>query len=58
MNKEEQQAFEKCMKAIKGLLLEEKKTKAKLEEIQKAKINCMRILLDDDYREDILKEVE
>ena len=58
MNGEEQQAFEECKKAIKELLLEEKKTKAKLERIQKAKINYMRILLDDDYREDILKEVE
>lgn len=54
----EQQAFKECNKAIKGLLLEEKKTKAKLEEILKLKITCMRILLDDDYREDILKEVK
>lgn len=59
MNKEEQQAFEKCMKAIKRLLIEEKQTKAKLERIQKDKINCVRILLSDEYCEEILKkEVE
>lgn len=59
MTKEEQQAFEKCMKAIKRLLIEEKQTKAKLERIQKDKINCVRILLSDEYCEEILKkEVE
>lgn len=58
MNKEEQQAFEECKKAIKELLLEEKRTKVKLEEILRLKITCMRILLDDDYRENMLKEVE
>lgn len=59
MNKEEQQAFDKCMKAIKRLLIEEKQTKAKLERIQKDKINCVRILLSDEYCEEILKkEVE
>ena len=51
MNKEEQQAFEKCMKAIKRLLIEEKQTKAKLERIQKDKINCVRNLLSDEYCE-------
>lgn len=56
MNKEEQQAFEKCMKAIKRLLIEEKQTKAKLERIQKDKINCVRILLSDEYCEEILKK--
>lgn len=59
MNKEEQQAFEECMKAIKRLLIEEKQTKAKLEKLQKTKINCVRILLSDEYCEEILKkEVE
>lgn len=58
MNKDEQQAFEKCMKAIKRLLIEEKQTKAKLERIQKEKINCVRILLDDEYCKNVLKEVE
>lgn len=41
MNKEEQQAFDKCMKAIKRLLIEEKQCKQKLERIQKDKMNCM-----------------
>lgn len=58
MTKEEQQAFEECKKAIKELLLEEKKTKIKLEEIKRTKIACMRILLDNDYCKEILKEVE
>lgn len=31
MDKQEKQAFEKCMKQIKRLLIEEKLTKAKLE---------------------------
>lgn len=35
MNKEEQQAFEECKKAIKKLLLEEKKTKTKLGRMNK-----------------------
>lgn len=56
MNKEEQQAFDKCMKAIKRLFIEEKQTKAKLERIQKDKINCVRILLSDEYCEEILKK--
>ena len=56
MNKEEQQAFEKCMKAIKRLLIEEKQTKAKLERIQKDKMNCIRVLLDDKYCEEILEK--
>ena len=30
MNKEEQQAFDKCMKAIKRLLMEEKQCKQKI----------------------------
>lgn len=54
MTREEQQAFEECKKAIKELLLEEKKTKAKLEKIQED-ITCIRILLDDAYREDMIK---
>ena len=37
MNKEEQQAFEASKKAIKRLLIEEKRMKAKLERIQKDK---------------------
>ena len=56
MNKEEKQAFDKCMRAIKRLLIEEKQTKAKLERIQKDKINCVRILLSDEYCEEILKK--
>lgn len=47
------------MKQIKRLLIEEKQTKAKLERIQKDKITCVRILLSDEYCEEILKkEVE
>ena len=38
MNKEEQQAFEAGKKAIKRLLIEEKRMKAKLERIQKDKL--------------------
>lgn len=56
MTKEEQQAFEAGKKAIKRLLIEEKQTKAKLERIQKDKINCVRILLSDEYCEEILKK--
>ena len=56
MNKEEQQAFDKCMKQIKRLLIEEKQCKQKLERIQKDKMNCIRVLLDDKYCEEIIKE--
>ena len=56
MNKEEQQAFDKFMKAIKRLLIEEKQCKQKLERIQKDKMNCIRVLLDDKYCEEIIKE--
>lgn len=45
------------MKQIKKLLIEEKQTKVKLERIQKAKLECVRVLLDDNFCEDILKEV-
>lgn len=54
MNSEEQKAFEKCMKAIKRLLIEEKQCKQKLERIQKEKMNCIRVLLDDEYCEEII----
>ena len=54
MNKEEQQAFDKCMKAIKRLLIEEKQCKQKLERIQKDKMNCIKALLDDKYCEEII----
>lgn len=54
MNKEEQKAFDKCMKAIKRLLIEEKQCKQKLERIQKEKMNCIRVLLDDEYCEEII----
>ena len=54
MNKKEQQAFDKCMKAIKRLLIEEKQCKQKLERIQKDKINCIKVLLDDIYCEEII----
>lgn len=57
MNEEEQQAFEECKKLIEALILEEKKTKIKLEEIDRTKIACMRILLDNDYCNEVLKEV-
>ena len=56
MNKEEQQAIEACKKAIKRLLIEEKRMKAKLEKLQKTKITCVRILLSDEYCEEILKK--
>ena len=46
MNSEEQRAFEKCMKAIKRLLIEEKQCKQKLERIQKDKMNCINVLLE------------
>ena len=54
MNKEEQQAFDKCMKQIKRLLIEEKQCKQKLERIQKEKMNCIRVLLDDKYSEETI----
>ena len=38
MNDKEKKAFEQCMKQIKRLLIEEKQTKAKLEKIQKTKL--------------------
>lgn len=53
-SKEEQQEFDKCMKAIKRLLIEEKQCKQKLERIQKEKMNCIRVLLDDRYCEEII----
>lgn len=56
MNNEEKKEFEKCVKAIKRLLIEEKETKRKLERIQKDKLNCVRFLLDDKYCEDLLKD--
>lgn len=55
MTNEEQKSFDECVKAIKRLHIEEKQTKRKLERIQKEKIECIRVLLDDDYREEILK---
>ena len=54
MNKEEQQVFDKCMKTIKRLLIEEKQCKQKLERIQKDKMNCIRVLLDGKYCEEII----
>ena len=54
MNKEEQQVFDKWMKSIKRLLIEEKQCKQKLERIQKDKMNCIRVLLDDKYCEEII----
>lgn len=57
MNNQEKQAFEKCMKQIKRLLIEEKQTKEKLERIQKAKLECVRLLLDGEYYEKTLKDV-
>ena len=56
MNNEEKKAFEKCVKAIKRLLIEEKEAKRKLERIQKEKLNCVRVLLDDKYCEELLKD--
>ena len=46
MNKEEQQAFDKYMKAIKRLLIEEKQCKQKLERIQKDKMDYISVLLE------------
>lgn len=51
MDKQEKQAFEKCMKQIKRLLIEEKLTKAKLEKIQKTKLECVMALLDNSFYE-------
>lgn len=56
MNKEEQKAFDKCVKAIRRLLIEEKQTKRKLEKIQKEKMNCIRVLVDAEYCEALLKD--
>lgn len=49
MNDKEKKAFEQCMEQIKRLLIEEKQTKAKLERIQRDKLECVRLLLDDEY---------
>ena len=46
MNKEEQQQFDKYMKAIKRLLIEEKQCKQKLERIQKDKMDYISVLLE------------
>lgn len=54
MNKEKQQEFDKCMKAIRRLLIEEKQCKQKLERIQKEKMNCIRVLLDYKYSEETI----
>lgn len=56
MNNEEKKAFEKCMKLIKRLLIEEKQCKQKLERIQKDKMECIRVLLDDNYCDELLKD--
>lgn len=37
MNNDENKSFDKCMKEIRRLLIEEKQTKQKLEKIQQAK---------------------
>ena len=58
MNEEEKKAFEKCMKAIKRLLIEEKQCKQKLERIQREKMNCIRVLLDDKYCEEALSKMQ
>lgn len=55
MNKDEQKAFDKCVKAIRRLILEERQTKRKLKKIQEEKINCIRVLINDEYCEEILK---
>lgn len=49
MKNKEEKPFEQCMKQIKRLLIEEKQTKAKLERIQRDKLECVRLLLDDEY---------
>ena len=56
MNDQEKQTFEECKRQIKNLIAEEKRTEAKLKEIQKAKMECIRILLDSDYSENLLGE--
>lgn len=58
MNEKEKKAFEKCMKAIKRLLIEEKQCKQKLERIHREKMNCIRVLLDGKYCEEVLSELE
>lgn len=49
MNDKENKAFEQFVKQIKRLLIEEKQTKAKLERIQQDELECVRILLDNEY---------
>ena len=51
---EDSESFIICKKAINRLLLEEKRLKKKLEEIQKEKIKCVRVLCDDEYCKEIL----
>lgn len=41
--------FEECKKQLNNLLKEERIIKKKLENIQKTKMECIRILLDDEY---------
>lgn len=57
MNIQEDQTFEECKRQIKNLIAEEKRTEAKLKEIQKAKMECIRILLDDDYNKKIVAKI-
>lgn len=52
----DKESFEQCMKQIKRLLIEEKQTKAKLERIQRDKLECVRILLDDEYCKKVEEE--
>jgi hypothetical protein len=56
MNNDEKKTFDKCMKEIRRLLIEEKQTKQKLEKIQQAKMQCIRVLLDKEYCKEILEE--
>lgn len=49
--------FEECMEQIKGLLMQEKQAKAKLKEIQRTKMELVRILSDNKYCKKKLKEV-
>lgn len=57
INYQENQSFKESIKQIRLLLLEEKRTKETLEEIQKTKLECIRILFDGKYCEKILKEM-
>ena len=57
MNKK-YKTFEECKKMIKELIREEKQTKQRLENIQQTKMECIRILLDEEYAKFRSDEIE